>query len=316
MFSSIEEICKEFNIKNTVDLDLILKKLTEIQSSTHPDKTSNYDESKSETYNRATEAKEFVRGIQKEQNKNLITVNDALQMIQAFNQSNVPSLLEQSETKIEETYKEKIKQVKTSYLPQKISLGAISAIVSAIWISPTFLTENPLISNLIENNLTFRECFYSFLTLFWIIVLIASITMWIIIFARETYIKNILSDFKSNKFPQEIFSVFLNLVHNRKNSKNTFSQIELERYIENCLILNENELYFYEMDLRDDIDCNYDVDFIVEDTKRKYLRNFTKELSPKLAELIINRALEQEIIKKSNIKSWNIKYDIIPPDNH
>lgn len=61
MYSSINEICNEFNIKYSDDIDKILRELTEIQSKLHPDNYPNTDKINTEKYFRVSEAKNYIR---------------------------------------------------------------------------------------------------------------------------------------------------------------------------------------------------------------------------------------------------------------
>ena len=296
MFNSLKEICDEFNIDYTEDLDSIKKKLTDIQSSKHPDADPNNKNGVDDLYYRVSEAKEFIKKHYKN-NQELVTISDLVDLIQVTNKKNeLATIIKESETILENTYERNIKQVKSSFLPKKIAVGTMISVVTAICGFPTTLKQNPFISELIDNYSD--EILYMMLFDIWLIVVVFSVMFLFKVLKRERQFKEILSQFKDNRFQYEVFSVFAQRIINKSSDTLTFFRSELE-------------------------------DFIFDKTLEKYKKYRNKksksitpnnvnvyidELLPKLSEIIINRAIEQKIIVKSDEATWEDKYIIIAPE--
>lgn len=295
MYNSINEICNEFNIKDSEDIDQILRELTEIQSKLHPDNNPNIDKNNTEKYFRVSEAKNFIRKHYK-QNHNLVEVSDFEELMKVVNNNSLSVILKEKERNLESTYETKVKQIKSSYIPKKIAVGTIIAIFSAVWAFPSVLEQNPLISRYILIN---NEIFYTILTIIWILVLLMSFLFLLQILKRETYFKNILSEFKGTKFQYEVFSAFAKQLIEKQNSKNiTFFRNELEKFILEQVLNKHKKPYTKQLKYK----------------LPNNIYSYIDELLPKLSEIIISRALSQKIIQKSESISWEDKYIIVAKD--
>lgn len=295
MYSSINEICNEFNIKYSDDIDRILRELTEIQSKLHPDNYPNTDKINTEKYFRVSEAKNYIRKNYK-QKHNLIEVSDLEELIKTANNNSLSLILKEKERSLESTYETKVKQIKSSYIPKKIAVGTILAICSAIWAFPSVLEQNPLIRNSI---LLDNTSFYSILTILWILILLISLLFLFKILKRETYFKNILLEFKNTKFQYEVFSAFAKKLIEKQSSQNiTFFKSELEEFILEQVLNKHKKPYTKQLKYK----------------LPNNIYSYIDELLPKLSEIIISRALSQKIIRKSESISWEDKYIIVAKD--
>ncbi len=86
IFDSIEEICKEFNIDNTSDIESILKQLKEMQVSLHPDVNPDYetDENIRNKYFRLSEARNYIKNL-KNTEQSMISISNIETLIKAIN---------------------------------------------------------------------------------------------------------------------------------------------------------------------------------------------------------------------------------------
>lgn len=182
-------------------------------------------------------------------------------------------------------------------MPLKLTSGAIAGITTIIWSSPSILTENPIISEFLDN---YRYTnFYISLTLFWLITLVFMIEIFFIAKNQEHKYEKILNDFKDKEFQYNMFSNFINDIKNKKNFNDlSFFRKDFEKFIFEEIIRNhkiKNHKLF-------GVNKSYKINVYIN------------ELLPKLSDMIINRAIEQNIIAKSDEAIWEEKYVVIAPD--
>mgnify|MGYP004645814865 CR=1 FL=1 len=301
MFNSIEEICDEFKIKYSTDNKEIMDQLRKLQFSVHPD-IANPDESKfrderdAEKYYRIEEAKEFIRRNMKAENisndKELLTVSE-FKKLYSIIKSNEISEVKKIENDFNETYETKFKQIKYSFLPKKITIGSIMAVITFIWSFPSVFASNPAIQLLFGG--MYGEVGNAILTFVWLYFMLILLIFLFITFSRETLVKNILYAFKNEKFQYEVLSLY---IHNKFGSKEIIDKGEFEKFIMNEVLYNRKSLRGH----------------LKNTTLRNKIPNSTKiyieELIPKLSDMIIHKALEKGLIEKSSVLSWSEKYVI------
>ena len=167
MFNSIQEIKKEFNIKED-NTDKIRKILINKLAKTHPDKNKGEFISKESQniYYKLNEAIEFM-DMQKETGlMNVDQITDLVKTIYTLvNKKNEDQKYIKD---LDQKIIEKNKLItKKSFLP-KIGLSSITAVISFLWLFPKQISEHPILGGLVKIN--------DFLfTTVWLIVLFVTV---------------------------------------------------------------------------------------------------------------------------------------------
>ena len=292
MFNSIEEICEKFSIPNTEDVENIIKQLTDIQASLHPDRNPNYqcDESIREKYNEVTQAKEFLKNIKKNNSADLISIKDVSSLIKEIRDYDLPSRIEKVEQSFDKVYNDQLKEISITNRPKKIALGTAIGLVSGVWAFPSVITDNPMFTYIIDR---LGNKFYLDLTIIWLSVLVVSTISLFYIWKNEIRKKNSLYIFNDINYQYNIFEKFVKEKKSKQNNNSeiSFTKSDLESFIlQHTLVVRSKPF----------------------ESKRHNRKNkHYSELIPNFAELIIQRALQQGVIKRSDDISWYDKYIVI-----
>ena len=195
-------------------------------------------------------------------------------------------------------FKAKVAQVGKAFLPRKIALGSIIAVLSFIWAFPSVLQDNPLIGQYFVRG-SEQDYYFAFFTMIWLFIVVALSGFLLITFKNENRTKNILHQFEDVNFQYDVFSSFLEKL--KQYDVKTFTQKELEEFIYDNFFPKAKK----NQDLKE------------KKLKGKYLYPLTsfqvyvKEILPKTSEMLILRAVEKGIIKKNDDISWYDRYLII-----
>lgn len=281
-FNSIKDICDEFKLDDTADIQRILKQLTSIQKKVHPDAKTigSYSEQDREVFTRIDEAKKFLR---KYNDDDLVPISTVADIIKSINNNK----LEVAHQELNQCHEKNFKRVKSYYLPRKITLGGIMAVVSFVWAFPSVITENPLLQGLSEYIM--REL-YMGLAMCWLYAMIICLAILFVVFKKEQYVKNLMYTAENVDFQYEIFSDFIHkkIAEFSSDSEDiVFTNKEFEKYI---------------------------FDNLKQDKPRRKishsLNECIREIIPKISDMILLRATEKHIITKSKEISWYDTYII------
>lgn len=284
VYSSIEQICDEFQIDSSLDISTIISELTKKQKDLHPDANPNYSEDDLKMFSRINDAKDFLRQVDKNA---LVPLSEVISIIKSINNKELTSLEKEEKMQIgiKTKTQEIVKSIKSYYLPRKLTVAGLLALVSFVWAFPSMLTDHPIIGEIIDDIYSL-QFFYFILTAIWLFVLFLSVTLLFFTFRNETYIKNILQFLEKPESQYEIFSSFIK----EDCSNSTFTIKDLEEYI--CSCFSPQKRMFMDKRIR---------------VPRQLLPN-VYEISPKIAEMIVFRVLEKGVISKVNTKGWYDKY--------
>lgn len=279
VYSSIEQICEEFKIDSSLDIATILNELTRKQKDLHPDVNPTYNEEDLRTFSRINDAKDFIRQLDK---NTLVPLSEVMSIIKSINNKELTPVdhEEKMQTGIKIKAQEIVKSIKSYYLPRKLTVAGLLALVSFVWAFPSLLTEHPIFGEII-----FLKDFYWLLTAIWFFVLLLSVSLLFIVHRNETYIKNILHLLEKPESQYEILSTFIKERHSSSN----FTNKELEEYISSCFLPQKRMFKFKSFRIP------------------RQLLPYVHEISPQIAEMIVFRALEKGVISKVNAKGW---YDV------
>lgn len=301
LFNSIEEICREFNIEYSSDNKEIMDQLKKLQFSVHPDITNPdhskfRDEKDADMYYRIELAKEFIRKTKNteiiEDDKKYLTVSE-FEKLYSLMKPNEISETKKIENEFSETCETKFKQIKYSFLPKRITIGSIMAVITFLWSFPSVLYKNPAIQFLFGD--MFDAGDYAVLTFVWLCLMLTLVLFLFLTFRRETLVENILSTFKNEKFQYEVLSLY---VSNVLKGERIIDKDEFEKFLfkEVLFDIGLSKRYRYKGRLLHNIPNS--------------IKIYIGELIPKLTDMIIHKALEKGLIEKSSVLSWSEKYII------
>jgi len=302
VFSSIKEICDEFGLDSALDIPDIIKKLTAIQVSIHPDKNSSSttDEASKEKNARIDEAKSYLRHLASAEQISNSTVmipatfiNDITDMIGALReiteiQAELPSVI--TEKKCEDTAESIFIKIRKAFLPQKITLSSIIAVLVFIFSFPKVLAEHPIF----EGYFRFSDGgididAFAVFTAVWFFVLCICVFFLVFTFLKQRKIENVIDALKSGKMQYEIYQKFKkHVMEDPQLCMEPFHQDNLEKFILETICPEKGKpefsrgLYSW----------------------KKSREKYSTEIIPVISELIIQRALEKKVVKESEKASW------------
>ena len=296
MYTSIDEIRKEFGFSENADIETMKKELTQEQKKIHPDVNENYTQEDNKRFSRIAEAKDFL----KKYDSTLVPVSVITDLLKVAKKDNEISKIEKLETNIAISVQKKYLEIKHRFLPRKITLGAIMAVVTFLWSFPSALKEHPYFGEFfLEASRASYSGAFIILTALWLMLMIISIGLLWLTFMRESRLKRILYNFENLSNQYEIFSCFINEINN-----NEFTQQDLDNYIvENLSQSNKNKKAY-----------KYSIDVLINNVINRVIlvsKSHIENIVPQISEMLICRALEKGIIQKADKVSWYDTYIII-----
>ncbi|RXR15969.1 hypothetical protein EQG63_12070 [Flavobacterium amnicola] len=285
-YNSTSEIKKDFQIDSD-SLEVIRDSVNAVRINTHPDKTNGEfpDENIKELYYKANSAIEYLDGIKS--NQSLIVVEkmtDLMKVVTELIPANRQNSLEQNlDSKISfaiSTFRSKM------FLP-KISLTAITAVVTFLFLFPGQIKDNPTLSHFINPT-------SSFFAIVWFSLLLYSGLFWMMTFNNEEKSKKKLMLLKVDSVQNRIFENFME----RHLTDDKFKKDELTHFIyESCMGNRLGELHRSE-----------GLNLIT--TRLFGSEIITMEIAQNIAELIISRGEKNKVIEKLSINTLSDTYEL------
>jgi len=216
-FTSIEQIREVFQLENTQE-DEIKAHLRRKLAETHPDKVGN-ESFDIEEFEKIKSALDFI-------NKpvtDIVTTEQVTDLIKIVKDltttSNSNSIERQLNEKLDSFYKER----KDALLFPKISLSAVTAILSFLWLFPQTIADHPILSQYINfDNITS--------TIIWLSLLFYTVFFWILISRKEHKEKNLSKSLKTDRTQNNILTDFQESSEERKFTKSDLTDFILERF--------------------------------------------------------------------------------------
>lgn len=284
-YNSIREIQKDFQI-NDNNLDALRERINEIRANNHPDKTHGKfeNEEKETLYHKANSAITYIDSIKNNQSLAIVEkMTELMKVVTELIPNNKQNTLEQS---LEFKISHSIKNYRSVFFFPKISLTAITAIVTFLFLFPNQIIDHPTLSTYIDpTNGLFAGA--------WLMLFSFSVFLWIIAYLNEESSKRKLSSLNVDSYQNRIFDDFLHLESERENE---FTKEGLSHFI-----------------------------YSIGKGRREYrghLRNnmkllplgreiITMEIAQSVAEIIIIRAEKNRVIRKVTYPTLNDTYEII-----
>lgn len=292
-FSSIGEICDEFHLEYTLDKDVLMKQLTHMQATIHPDTSDTVEGTDNELFTRLSEAKEYLRS----KNDAMIPLSELREIASILREKDIISDVQKSERDLLSTLNDNIQMLRKAYMPRRITIGGVIAVVTFIWSFPSTITEHPLFSIYFENlTINDKQLFFTEFFILWAATLLISVLVLINTYTQENQQKNLLHRYENENYQYHLFTSFIESYDGDK-----FTQKDIEHVI------------------KDDI--RNQIKYLFPRWKRYLMRplglyhsrffiNIERSVVPRIAETIILRAVEKGIIKKTNDKTWYDTYII------
>ena len=264
-FHSIDEIKNHFSIESD-DLSIIRGKLNSKRTKIHPDKTKGEFKNSTieEEYHNIGNAINYIDSLK--DNQSLVIVEKVTELMKVMTEL-IPNNKQNS---LEQSLDSKISDVTTStrsrMLVPNISLTAVTAIVSFLFLFPNQIAEHPILSYHINPT--------SFIfTFLWLSLLLFCVSLWIITSHKEAVTKKKLALLKVDSEQNRIFAEFI-------------------RYLDDNKLFTKDDLTHFICNLRRGCRYEHRSDNLFGS------RIITQEIAQNIAELIISRAEKNNVIER------------------
>jgi hypothetical protein len=268
-FTSLKQIKEEFNLGG-IRKEELRSELRIRLANSHPDKVG--DESfNSDEFTKIQNALAFVDSY----STDLVVNEQVTSLIEIVKELTIKTQINSTQYQFNDAIDDFYKERKEALLFPKISLSAITAILTFLWLSPKTVEDHPILKKYItfENETS---------TMIWIALLFYTIIFWFLISRKEQKDKSIAKKLKTEKTQNELLTEF-------KESYDTiqFAKSELIEFINNRFGIKHSPITII-------LFGNSGID---------------QETTENLANLIIDKAKNRElIIEISNTKTLDDIY--------
>ncbi len=286
IYNSISEIKNDFQIDSD-SLDVIRDSVNAIRANTHPDRTNGEfsDENIKDLYYKANSAIEYLDGIKN--NQSLIVIEkmtDLMKVVSELIPTNRQNSLEQN---LDSKISFAISTFRSKMFVPKISLTAITAVVTFLFLFPRQIKDNPTLSHFINPT-------SSIFVMVWFSLLLYSGLFWIMTFNNEEKSKKKLILLKVDSVQNRIFENFIE----RHLADNKFQKDELTHFI-------------YESSMENRLGELHRSEGLSLITTRLFGSEIiTMEIAQNIAELIISRGEKNKVIEKLSISKLSDTYEL------
>lgn len=285
-YNSTSEIKKDFQIDSD-NLEVIRDSVNAIRINTHPDKTNGEfpDENIKELYYKANSAIEYLDGIKN--NQSLIVVEKMTDLMKVVTDLIPTSRQNSLEQNLDSKISFAISTFRSKMFVPKISLTAITSVVTFLFLFPGQIKDNPTLSQFINPT-------SSFFAIVWFSLLLYSGLFWIMTFNNEEKSKKKLLLLKVDSVQNRIFENFME----RHLNEGKFKKDELTHFIYESSMGNR----------LGEIDRSVGLSLIT--TRLFGSEIITMEISQNIAELIISRGEKNKVIEKLSISTLSDIYEL------
>ncbi|HEY9008778.1 MAG TPA: hypothetical protein VIM75_21720 [Ohtaekwangia sp.] len=278
-FRTIEQVTQEFQIESS-DKDEIRKELIKKMAEAHPDRTSGSFATKTQEiqYQRLSLAIEFMDNNQNTTNS-LIKIDDLKDLIRLIRDEDgdKPSVIEKYESNLKKTFSLYREKSLSKYKFPKISLTAVTAVATFLWTFPGLIAEHPILSKWIDPT-------NPYLSIVWLQLIITTGAFWLFTWWKDEREKRFQDLITNEAFQNKLFMDFVS------DRKQEFRVEESKEYS-----------FFKEQ--------------LIKYILHHYFKRYVDEgVAENLAELILRRALEKNVITRDSRKSMSDIYRVKADD--
>lgn len=217
-YSSINEIKKDFFIKDE-DLSTVRDVLNKMRAEVHPDTTKGIfeDKSQEEQYHNINSAIEYIDKLKNNQSLMVIEkMTDLMKIVADITPNNRQNNLENN---LNNNISTAVSTHKSIWFLPKISLTAITTILTFIFFLPESISSSPILLKLVNiSNEMLIRC--------WLVLLLITIFLWFIAYLNNEAAKKKLMLLKIDSTQNHLFNSFLSLQKNE-----IFTKDELTHFI-------------------------------------------------------------------------------------
>jgi hypothetical protein len=281
-YNSIDQIKKDFEIYDD-DLEILRNKINEVRVKFHPDRTNGsfLNESDKLTYYKANNAISFIDKLTN--NRQLLVIETMTGLLKVVTQSiNKPNIVN-AEDKVESTVNFAIQTYRSPQFIPRISLAALTIVVTFLYAFPVSIKDNPFLSKYISpsNNV---------FVMLWFELLLTTIVLWSISYTNEERDKRRLSLLKVESIQNSFFKKFIKTTFiDKAESSGEFSKDDLYKFINKEVTSNDKEKLL---------------------SKLLSSQVINPEVLQSVTDLILIRAEKNGVISKSLKKSLTDKYTV------
>lgn len=300
-FRSIDQIKSEFGLGAASNEELrrsLVKQLADM----HPDKTNGEFKTTAQrdAYEKVKRALDFM---DKSQSSNLVRIDDVKELIRVLRADEKvgENVIERYKSSLERSFSLSRERIIGRYRIPKLSLTTATGITTFLWAFPKLIVEHPILGKIVDPaNLTF--------TMLWFCLVLLTGGLWALSFLIDHSEKRLHRLLSNEEFQNELFNKFIELCNAdfRKNDRgeSIFSKTHLVKFIRYCPFrggLNpfSGMMYPIRSGLRSLGERVYLVSGPVDPA-----------VAQDLAELILRRAVEKEVIARDPQKSLSDLYRI------
>lgn len=272
-YTSIKQIKDDFQLDSS-DLEILRDSLNHLRKEFHPDKNNGSfkDDIEKEKYHKANEAIEYIDSLKN--NNQLMVVEKMTDLIKV-----VADLIPNSkETSLQNSLDSKIgfaiERYKSRLFLPKVSVTAITAVMTFLFAVPTQIKDNPVLSKYLNPQ-------SSFFVIMWFAMLLYTGAFWLLTYMNEERAKRRLSLLRVDSTQNELFDRFV-----KQRDINIFTKDELTEYIFDRNSHGSKSILLFGSDI------------------------ITMEVAQSISELIISRAEKKGIIEKSSSNTLSDQFKI------
>jgi hypothetical protein len=287
-FNSVDQITNEFELSSDNPSDL-LKKLKRLRLDLHPDNNagefcSKEDEVKFLKIGTAIDyLNETIRN-----SKSLVPVSEIKDLIEVVSKLIPNDKVNSLELKLSDQINASITKIKSQRLLPKITVSSLTAILTALWVFPSTISEHTILKNYVDIN----SKAFSYL---WLCCLISTVVMWIRFSITEAREKDFRTRLNTESVQNKLFEEFLYRNADTMKEKFTFTK---DDFINSINSMHERR-YFPSIN-----------SFFRYFINPFFLRgdSIDIELAQSLANVIFTLAEQKKIIQKSNSPSLSDQF--------
>lgn len=203
-FTSVDQIKDRFNLHQITNVVELRQELRRLLAEIHPDKSGGNFESieKQELYFEISGAIDYLDGVLTSSNT-LIPINDLKNLITLLrSEEKVNSPFETAEQEFSKSLNRSMLSIGPKFIVPKITVSAIAAAITAIWLFPSIVTTHPVLNKYVDVNA-------NVFSLLWLYSLLFALTSWITLKGIEVSQKRFKSRLSLSSFQNKIFSDFI-----------------------------------------------------------------------------------------------------------
>lgn len=271
----IEAIRKEYEI-DSLDLDEIKVELKRQLAKEHPD--NNAGKCDIENFEKIKDDFEYVESLLKNNNTNfsMIPMDEVLRAVLDLTKNTQLSKSKKDELqdKLEASIDTQMNNFRKRFKRQRYSLSTVTAILTFLWMIPREIASHPVIQ-IVINEYNYN-IFVLFLTVLWVFACTLTGVYWLKTAREERMEKNLLERIKLENFQNEIFMGYMN----RFKRGDTFSKTD---FMDHLGYIFDSPIDRYNLYLMKN--------------RKAYVR---EEVIQGMADIILNRAIEHGVIRKTD----------------